>query len=309
MKEEKRDEQKIKIYFFYILLGLLYPIVKVICYINGLVYLRGVIYGLIAGVSTISVGILALKEYDGTDKPVWHWLAALIPLIVIPLTPIIMILHLGLRTFLMEKMLPFMIFEGIAAAQFIVAILMFRDLIFKRGTDKQKMPRVGFAIMKTVLTMRSLFKNPERILREMGIQKGQTVLDYGCGIGCFSIPAAKMVGNDGVVYALDIHPLAIKAVEKKIKNKGISNVKTILSARETGLPDESVDVVLLYDVLQMISDKERLLEELHRVLKSDGVLFATAEHLDPNEFMNVFAKTNLFTLVERRGEVFRFKRD
>ena len=85
--------RRIKIYFFYILLGLLYPVVKLICYINGLVYLRGVVYGLIAGVSTISVGILALKEYDGADKPVWHWLAALVPLIIIPFTPIIMILH------------------------------------------------------------------------------------------------------------------------------------------------------------------------------------------------------------------------
>ena len=298
-----------KIYFYYILIAVLYPVVKVICYINGLVYLRGVIYGLIAGVSTISVGILALKEYDGADKPVWHWLAALIPLIIIPLTPTIMILHLGLRTFLVEKMTPFMIFEGIAVAQFIVAILMFRGLIFKRGTDKQKMPRIGFAIMKTVLTLRSIFKKPERILREMGLQKGQTVLDYGCGIGSFSIPAAKMVGDDGVVYALDIHPLAIRTVEKKIKKKQIANIKTILSSRGTGLPDESVDVVLLYDVFQMISDKDKLLEELHGVLKSDGILFATAEHLDPKEFMNIFAKGNLFTLIEQRGEVFRFKRD
>ena len=298
-----------KIYFYYILIAVLYPVVKVICYINGLVYLRGVIYGLIAGVSTITIGILALKEYDGADKPVWHWLAALVPLIIIPLTPIIMILHLGLRTFLMEKMAIFMIFDGIALAQFIVAILMFRGLIFKRGTDKQKMPRIGFAIMKTVLTLRSIFKKPERILHEMGLREGQTVLDYGCGIGSFSIPAAKMVGDDGVVYALDIHPLAIRTVEKEIKKKRISNIKTILSSRGTGLPDESVDVALLYDVFQMISDKEKLLEELHKVLKSDGVLFATAEHLDPKEFMNIFARENLFTLVEQRGEIFRFKRD
>ena len=298
-----------KIYFYYILIAVLYPVVKVICYINGLVYLRGVIYGVIAGVLTISVGILALKEYDGADKPVWHWLGALIPLIIIPLTPIIMILHLGLRTFLMEKMTPFMVFEGIAVAQFIVAILMFRGLIFKRGTDKQKMPRIGFAIMKMVLTLRSLFKKPERILHEMGLREGQTVLDYGCGIGSFSIPAAKMVGDDGVVYALDIHPLAIKAVEKKIEKKQIANIKTILSSRGTGLPDQSVDVVLLYDVFQMVSDRDKLLDELHRVLKSGGILFATAEHLDPKEFMNIFARGNLFTLVEQRGEVFRFKRD
>jgi len=298
-----------KKYVFYILLGLLYPIFKVICYINGLIYLRGVIYGLIAGVSTISVGILALKEYGGANKPVWHWLAALIPLIVIPLTLIIMIYHLGLTVFLTDKMAIFMVFDGIAVAQFVLAILMFRGLIFKRGTEELMMPRIGFAIMKTVLTLRSIFKKPERTLREMGLQKGQTVLDYGCGIGSFSIPAAKMVGDDGVVYALDIHPLAIRTVEKEIRKKRISNIKTILSARETGLPDESVDVVLLYDVFQMISDKDKLLEELYQVLKSGGILFATAERLDPKEFMNIFARENLFTLIEQRGEVFRFKRD
>ena len=298
-----------KIYFYYILIAVLYPIVKLIYYINGLVYLRGVVYGLIVGVSTICIGLLALKEYDGADKPVWHWLAALAPLIIIPLTPIIMIHHLGLRMFLMEKMAVFMIFEGIAIAQFILAILMFRGLIFKRGMDKQKMPRIGFAIMKTVLTLRSIFKKPERTLREMELKKGQTILDYGCGIASFSIPAAKLVGDGGIVYALDIHPLAIRAVEKKIKKKRISNIKTILSAQETGLPDGSVDVVLLYDVFQMISDKAKLLEELHRVLKSDGILFATAEHLNQKDFMDLFAKGNLFTLIEQRGEVYRFKRD
>ena len=298
-----------KIYFYYILIAVLYPIVKLIYYINGLVYLRGVVYGLIVGVSTICIGLLALKEYDGADKPVWHWLAALAPLIIIPLTPIIMIHHLGLRMFLMEKLAIFMIFECIAIAQFIVAILMFRGLIFKRGMDKQKMPRIGFAIMKTVLTLRSIFKKPERTLREMELKKGQTILDYGCGIASFSIPAAKLVGDGGIVYALDIHPLAIRAVEKEIKKKRISNIKTILSAQETGLPDGSVDVVLLYDVFQMISDKAKLLEELHRVLKSGGILFATAEHLNQKDFMDLFAKGNLFTLIEQRGEVYRFKRD
>ncbi|MCK4736661.1 MAG: class I SAM-dependent methyltransferase, partial [Methanophagales archaeon] len=277
-----------KKYALYILLGLLYPLVKVIWYVTGLVYPRGVVYGLIAGVITISIGILALKEYEGADKPIWHRLAVLIPLIIILLTPIIMIHHLGLRIFLTEKLTIFLIFEALALAQFGLGVLMFRGLIFKRGSDKLAMPRIGFAIMKTVLRMREITGKPERTLREMGIQKGQTVLDYGCGIGCFSIPAAKMVGEEGIVYALDIHPRAIRTVEKRIKR--IANIKTILSDRDTGLPDESVDIVLLYDVFQMISEKEKLLEELHRVLKPDGILFATAEHLDPEEFMNIFAK-------------------
>lgn len=205
-----------------------------------------------------------------------------------------------------EKLTIFLIVEALALAQFGLGVLMFRGLIFKRGSDKLAMPRIGFAIMKTVLRMREITGKSERTLREMGIQKGQTVLDYGCGIGR-SIQAAKMVGDEGIVYALDIHPRAIGTVENRIKR--IANIKTILSDRDTGLPDESVDIVLLYDVFQMISEKEKLLEELHRVLKSDGILFATAEHLDPEEFMNIVAKGNLFTLVEQRGEVFMFKKD
>jgi len=75
------------------------------------------------------------------------------------------------------------------------------------------------------------------------------------------------------------------------------------------LDDEQEDVVLLYDVFQMISDKAKLLEEPHQVLKSDGILFATAEHLNQKDFMDIFAKGNLFTLIEQRGEVYKFKRD
>ncbi len=97
-----------KTYIFYILLGLLYPVVKLIWYITGFVYLRGVVYGLIAGVLTISIGILALKEYEGVDKPIWHRFAVLIPLIIVLLTPIIMIRHLGLRIFLTDKLTTFL---------------------------------------------------------------------------------------------------------------------------------------------------------------------------------------------------------
>jgi ubiquinone/menaquinone biosynthesis C-methylase UbiE len=75
------------------------------------------------------------------------------------------------------------------------------------------------------------------------------------------------------------------------------------------LPDESIDIVLLYDVLQMIRDKEKLLEELHRILRSDGSLFATSEHLDVNEFMNILTKEKLFILVSEKGKLFKFRRN
>ena len=301
MKEKK--------YTLYILLGLLYPAVKVIYYIYGFVYLRGIMYGVIAGILTIMAGILAFKEYKGENKPIGHRLAVLLPLLIIPLTPLTMIVHLGAEALQIEKISVFVIFEGIAIAQLVLGILMFRGLIFKRGTDELAMPGIGFAIMRTVLTVRNIFRKPEKILRDVGIKKGQTVLDYGCGIGNFCTPLSEMVGDRGMVYALDVHPLAIKAIEREIEKKKISNIRPILSNMDTGLSDESVDVILLYDVFQMITDKEKLLKELHRVLKPDGILSATAEHLDVDEFMSVLTKEDLFTLVEQKGEIFTFRRD
>ena len=298
-----------KLYFFYILLGVLYPVVKVIYYVNDLVCGRAVIYGLIAGILSICAAIAAFREYKGAGKPIGHWLAALIPLLIIPLTPIIMIIHLGSAISQIEKIMVLIIFGGLAIVQFVLAILMFRGLIFKRGEDRLIMPNIGFMIMKTVLRARNIFRKPERTLHEMGLQKGQAVLDYGCGIGSFAIPASKMVGNNGVVYALDIHPLATKTVEKEARKRGISNIKTILADRDTGLPNGSVDIVLLYDVLQMIRGKEGLLRELHRVLKSGGSLFATAEHTEMSGFMNVFTKANLFSLIGQVGKLFNFQKN
>jgi SAM-dependent methyltransferase len=303
----KGDEMKK--YLVYILLGLLLcPAVMGIYYVSGIGCINAI--GLEMGLGILSSGaaLLARKEYGGTGKPIGHWLSALIPLIAIPLVPVAMISHSGFEAFLDRGMPPFVTMEGFAIAQLVVGVLMFRGLIFKRGEGRLMMPAIGFVIMASVLRIRAKFINPARILREIGLQKGQTMLDYGGGVGVFTIPAAKIVGEGGVVYALDIHPLCIKTIEKGIGNRGIANVKTILSSRDTGLPDESVDVVFLYDVLQFITDRGSLMEEFHRVLKPDGRLCATAEHLDVNEFLDVITQGNLFTLVDRKGPVFRFRR-
>ena len=95
---------------------------------------------MIAGVLTICIGALASKEYRGATRPVAHWLAALIPLLIIPLTPITMAMHLGAEMGQIEKVTMLLIFEALAIAQLVLAILMFRGLIFKRGEDRLLMP-------------------------------------------------------------------------------------------------------------------------------------------------------------------------
>ena len=114
--------------------------------------------------------------------------------------------------------------------------------------------------------------NLSKQLQKSGVRAGQTVLDFGCGSGHFTIAAAKIVGDNGKVYALDIQPLAIEAVKKKVVKEGLPNVTTILSDNDTGLPDESVDIVLLYRTFYHVKNKQGLLDELHRVLKPGCIL-------------------------------------
>ncbi|MFC1900334.1 class I SAM-dependent methyltransferase [Chloroflexota bacterium] len=104
------------------------------------------------------------------------------------------------------------------------------------------------------------------------IQEGQTFLDYGCGTGDFTIPAAKKVNHQGKVYALDYFERQLDIVKNRSEKAGLTNVETILSSSETGLPDESVDIVWMCDVLHEIKERRAALEEVYRVLKRDGIL-------------------------------------
>ena len=116
------------------LLGVLYPLIKLIFTMYGFLGLRAIIYGIITGGVTICAGIFATIEFrkkdDKVRKPVGHWLAVLLPLVILPLTPLIMISERGLEWLQeMDKMIIFIIFEVLAIAQFIIAISMKKKFI------------------------------------------------------------------------------------------------------------------------------------------------------------------------------------
>ena len=104
------------------------------------------------------------------------------------------------------------------------------------------------------------------------LQEGQTFLDYGCGTGYFTIPAARIVGMKGKVYALDYFPRQLEIVEEESRKEGLTNIETILSDNGTGLPDECVDVIWMCDVLHEVKQRQAVIEELYRVLRREGVL-------------------------------------
>lgn len=149
----------------------------------------------------------------------------------------------------------------------------------------------------------------------MGIQKGQAVLEVGCGPGFFTLPAAKMV-EGGIIYALDIYPMMIENVTKRIKRKGVDNVKILnLPASNTGLDDESINLILCIDVLSDITDINPTFQELHRVLKSDGILSVYEPHTGiepgtwkPKKSIRELTTTGLFFLQSRDNRILKFEK-
>jgi len=129
-----------------------------------------------------------------------------------------------------------------------------------------------FRLMALEYRMRSRPTEVSARLEEAGVRAGMTVLDYGCGPGRYSIPAARLVGNRGTVHAVDVHPLALRITGKLARAAGLSNLRFTLTDGPTGVPSKSVDIVLLYDALHDVEDKPAALAEIRRVLKPGGTL-------------------------------------
>ena len=163
-----------------------------------------------------------------------------------------------------------------------------------------------FNFMSLGYKFRDFFFPRKNVLRELKIEPGFCLLDYGCGPGGYSLVAAELVGKEGKVYALDIHPLAVKRIQKKAAKKGLTNIETILSECETGLEEESMDVVLLYDVFHELSEPHMVLKELNRVLKSGGVLSFSDHHLDEEEIISKVKEGGLFRFSIKGKKTYSF---
>ena len=137
---------------------------------------------------------------------------------------------------------------------------------------QKPMHKINFKIVSLILKIRDVFYPPKYILKDVGIGPGVCVLDFGCGPGSYSIATAELLEGTGKVFALDMHPLAIKKVNHTAQKKKLANIRTILSDCDTGLPSNSVDIVLFYYIFNDLEKPEKVLHELYRVLKPQGIL-------------------------------------
>jgi FkbM family methyltransferase len=127
----------------------------------------------------------------------------------------------------------------------------------------------------------SWLERPERekeervtlLLKNMDLKPGMTVADIGAGSGYHAVRMAKMVG-DGKIYAVDVEPKMIDYLNKRIKDEGYKNIKTILGKEQSvELPAASIDIMIMVDVYHELSFPYEIARSMLDALKPGGKLF------------------------------------
>lgn len=149
-------------------------------------------------------------------------------------------------------------------------------------------------------------------LRDIGIRPGDKVLDFGCRIGHYSIPAAFVVAHLGVVCALDKDQRSLGQLKEKAKKYGLSNIRTMRTPGQTNIDiaSNTMDVVLLYDVLHYFTqhDRRKLYQEAGRVLTPTGLLSVYPKHTVEDVPSKEFKEMRLSD-VEREIQISGFEPD
>ena len=149
-------------------------------------------------------------------------------------------------------------------------------------------------------TLYGLFRDPDKALKAAELEPGQKVLEVGCGPGFFTVPAARIVGEEGSVLAFDINPAAVEHVRRKIEEAGVTNARVIVAdAARTELPAGSFDLAFVFGLARPIGDMASIWTELHRLLKPQGTL-SIEGWLRPPE--------RLFRFVKRQGRIAQFRK-
>lgn len=111
----------------------------------------------------------------------------------------------------------------------------------------------------------------QKILAEIGMKKSDRVADIGCGIGYFTFPLAEAVGNDGLVYAMDIEAEMIEDIKAKILKNDMKNVIPVISQEyNLNLAYRSVGMAFLCTVMHEVKMRKKFLKEINRILVTGG---------------------------------------
>jgi arsenite methyltransferase len=123
---------------------------------------------------------------------------------------------------------------------------------------------------------RTVWQQPDRVVKDLGLKEGASVADVGCGSGYFTFRLSKIVGQKGKVFATEISDRGLKAIADKAKKENIKNIETIKSdPQKTKLAACSVDAAIICNVLHHVKKEDRvpLVKDIAAALKPGGSFF------------------------------------
>jgi ubiquinone/menaquinone biosynthesis C-methylase UbiE len=171
-----------------------------------------------------------------------------------------------------------------------------------------KLGQVFIRIMAVLMESRFRYRffDPMRILQGAAIHPGQTVLEIGCGTGFFTLSAARLLGEQGSLVAMDILPISVEAVTQKVQMANLKNVRVVQGdALHTQFATGSLDVVLIFGVIPApMLPMEQLLSEMWRILKPGGVMAVWP----PSWVHQAIVQSGLFTFSNKQNGVSNYRR-
>ncbi|MCT4580603.1 MAG: class I SAM-dependent methyltransferase [Flavobacteriales bacterium] len=119
--------------------------------------------------------------------------------------------------------------------------------------------------------IRRILQDPYKLLNPY-VQEGMTVLDLGCGPGYFTIPLARIVGDQGVVVAVDIQEEMFKILKDKFNSLKIKNIKCVNTSVQSMESIPKIDFALAAYVMHELSNLEDWVETIYNKLDTNGLL-------------------------------------
>ena len=141
-----------------------------------------------------------------------------------------------------------------------------------------------------------------------GVKPGQTVIDYGCGPGRYTIEFARLVGEHGKVIAVDLVEVALQETQKKLEECGMTNVELVLArGYDSGIASNTADMVLAIDMFHHVSDTDAFLRELSRIAKPDALLIFSGGHMLRKTLKKKVDQSGIWELAEERKEYLAYR--
>jgi len=162
------------------------------------------------------------------------------------------------------------------------------------GKDEYSLATGAAAAHRLQLLHRIYGPGAQRVLVQAGIRTGMRVADVGCGVGVVTTMLSELVGSRGHVVGVDASNEQIEQA-RRLSPIDASNISFVVAgAVNTGLPAESFDLVYCRFLLIHLSQPQRALAEMHRLLKPNGILVCedgdlTSAGSQPASKLNAFA--------------------